>query len=156
MAAPSELTEAKLRPGPGMSPAEVERNQRTRLYRAMLQLVAEQGYDRVTVRTLVSTAKVSSRTFYQHFQGVHDCFEKAREIVARLAQTPDEHVLPRTWIEAMLTSPGLREVPGSSLAELHPSPSTGTPREEGAPAPTGDDPLYPVGPSEHVALATSA
>jgi len=155
VAAPSELTQLKLRPGPGIPASEVERHQRARLHRAMFQLVAERGYDRVTVRALVSTAKVSSRSFYQHFQGVHDCFEQTQAIATRLAQAPDEHALPKTWIEAMLTSLDPRYVPRSSLAELHPSPSKGTPRErEGAPAPAGDDPLHPAG--DQMALATSA
>jgi len=152
--APGELTEAKLRPGPGMSPVEVERHQRVRLHRAMFQLVAERGYDRVTVRALVSIAKVSSRTFYKHFHGVHDCFEQTRAIADRLSRMPDDHVLPKAWIGAMLTSPDPGDVPRSSLAELHPSP--GTSREEGASAPAGDDPLFPAEPSENVALATSA
>lgn len=64
----------KLRPGPGRAPGEVLANQRARLRRAMVRLVAEHGYGGVTVRELSRVAGVSTRAFYECFRGVEDCF----------------------------------------------------------------------------------
>jgi AcrR family transcriptional regulator len=49
----------------------------------MIELAAELGYHGVAVRDLVSTAKVSSRSFYTHFTGKEDCFLRAHDVVAR-------------------------------------------------------------------------
>lgn len=75
----------KLKPGPGRSPAEVFANQRARLRRAMVELVAEHGFNGVTVRGLSSTAGVSTRTFYAHFPNAEECFSSTYESVMRTA-----------------------------------------------------------------------
>ena len=64
----------KLKPGPGHSADEVIANQRTRLRGAMVELVAESGYRAATVRELSRLAGVSTRTFYDRFKNVEDCF----------------------------------------------------------------------------------
>jgi AcrR family transcriptional regulator len=74
---------AKLTPGPGKSADEVGAHQRARFGRAMIELAAELGYDKVTVRDLAAIAKVSSRAFYQHFGGKEDCLVHAHELVIR-------------------------------------------------------------------------
>jgi AcrR family transcriptional regulator len=63
----------KLKPGPGLSPHVVVADQRRRLRAAMIDLVAERGYERVTVRALAKHAGVSTRTFYRHFANGDDC-----------------------------------------------------------------------------------
>lgn len=64
----------KLRPGPGRSADLVVAHQRARLRGAMIEMVAERGYDRVTVRGLARLAGVSTKTFYDCFENVGDCF----------------------------------------------------------------------------------
>jgi len=81
---------AKLRPGPGLPPSEVAANQRTRFHAAMIQLVAERGYGKVTVQDLSGVAKVSTRAFYENFRGKEDCFIRTHDLVVRRAA---KHVL---------------------------------------------------------------
>ena len=47
---------------------------RDRLVEAMIGLVADRGYAAVTVADVVAAARVSKRTFYQHFADREDCF----------------------------------------------------------------------------------
>ena len=81
----TEALYAKLSPGPGRPAAEVAAHQCARVHGAMVELVAERGYDAVTVRELARLAGVSSRAFYQHFEGKQDCFLRTHELVARRA-----------------------------------------------------------------------
>lgn len=64
----------KLKPGPGCSVADVAAHQRARLRAAMVELVAERGYDEVTVAMLNHRARVSTRDFYKRFAGKEECF----------------------------------------------------------------------------------
>lgn len=63
----------RLKPGP-KGGVDVGKHQRTRLQRAMTELVAEGGYRSVTVRKLTKLAGVSTETFYSQFDGTDDCF----------------------------------------------------------------------------------
>jgi AcrR family transcriptional regulator len=145
VADPSATPVKKLAPGPGRPASKVAASQRARLQRAMFELVAEKGYEQVTVRELVSTAKVSSRAFYKHFRGVHDCFEATVAVAGRLIQETGQHAVPQPWIEVLANyALDPRSVPTSSLAEFESSLSSGASRKaEGASAPTGDRPLCP-------------
>jgi AcrR family transcriptional regulator len=49
-------------------------SQLSRLQRAMIELSAERGYEKVTVRSLTRLAGVSTRSFYKHFANVGECF----------------------------------------------------------------------------------
>lgn len=69
-----ELRARKLRPGPGSSREDVDRNQRERLYGAMVIAVAEQGYERARVADLLRISGISRNTFYRHFESKKDCF----------------------------------------------------------------------------------
>lgn len=73
----------KLRPGPGRSESDVAAHQCARIHSAMVELVAKQGYDGVTLRELVRRAKVSTRAFYKHFKDKKDCFLRAYELVVQ-------------------------------------------------------------------------
>lgn len=76
----------KLPPGPGRLRAEVERNQRARIHGAMIDLVAERGYDAVTARVLAGRAGVSTRTFYERFKGgKEECFLSTYDVLIRNA-----------------------------------------------------------------------
>lgn len=71
----------KLKPGPGLSAENVSAHQRRRLQEAMVELVAEHGYNAVAVTTLANRARVSKRDFYKHFAGKDECFLAAYEAV---------------------------------------------------------------------------
>lgn len=47
---------------------------RARIFEAMAQAVSERGYAAVTVSDVVTGARVSRRTFYEHFQDKEQCF----------------------------------------------------------------------------------
>ena len=80
----------RLRPGPGLSPEQVIANQRVRLCGAMIELVTERGYGRVTVRELSRLAGVSTRSFYACFANVEECFAATYARVMRdLFDPPD-------------------------------------------------------------------
>ncbi len=77
----------KLSPGPGRSAAEVAEHQRWRLYTAMIKVVGEDGYQAVTVRKVARLAGVSTRAFYEHFEGKEECFLRTFELIVRRAAT---------------------------------------------------------------------
>jgi AcrR family transcriptional regulator len=73
------LRERRLTPGPGASRADVARNQRERLFGAMVACVAERGYAATTVGDVVALAGVSRATFYAHFDDKGHCFRATAE-----------------------------------------------------------------------------
>lgn len=75
----AELRERKLRPGRGTPRAEAERNQRERLFAAMVATVAEKGYEATTVADLVELSGVSRSAFYRHYDDKQACFLAAVE-----------------------------------------------------------------------------
>lgn len=100
----------QLKPGPGMDPADVESSQAARIFQAMTEVVAGQGYDAVKVREVVKLAGVSTKTFYQHFESKEDCFLRTHDAIVRnvraglLASQADEddwHERPRLIYAAM-------------------------------------------------------
>jgi AcrR family transcriptional regulator len=50
---------------------------RARMFEAMARAVSERGYAAVTVSDVVTGARVSRRTFYEHFQDKERCFLEA-------------------------------------------------------------------------------
>jgi AcrR family transcriptional regulator len=77
----------RLKPGPGHSSEDVAADQRDRIHRAMVELVAERGYEAIKVSDLVGRARVSTRTFYERCQGKQECLlETYDEIMARAAR----------------------------------------------------------------------
>jgi AcrR family transcriptional regulator len=73
-------------------PAEfVERNQRQRLIASLVRTVAEHGYNDTTITRIIEGASVTSRTFYDHFESVEQCylaaFDSTSDLLAeRLAE----------------------------------------------------------------------
>jgi len=77
----ASLRERQLRPGRGMPRDEAERNQRERLFAAMVATVAEKGYEAATVADLVKLSGVSRSAFYRHFDDKQSCFLAAVEAI---------------------------------------------------------------------------
>jgi AcrR family transcriptional regulator len=72
---PSDTLRArKLRPGPGTPREDVERNQRERLYGAMVAVVDEVGYDGMRTSLVTERAGVSRSTLYEYFDDRRECF----------------------------------------------------------------------------------
>lgn len=74
-----QLRERKLRPGRGTPREEAERNQRERLFAAMVATVAQKGYEATTVADIVALSGVSRSAFYRHFDDKQACFLAAVE-----------------------------------------------------------------------------
>lgn len=58
-------------------------HQRGRLQKAMVELVAEHGYNAVAVATLSNHAGVSKRDFYKHFDSKEECFLATYDFIVR-------------------------------------------------------------------------
>jgi AcrR family transcriptional regulator len=56
-------------------------NQRERMLLAVAEAVAEQGYATTTVADIISRARLSRRTFYEHFADKEECFLAAYDTV---------------------------------------------------------------------------
>jgi AcrR family transcriptional regulator len=74
----------KLPHGPhGMERGAVARNQRVRVYGAMIESVARKGYAKTSVADVIALAGVSRRAFYEHFSNKETCFVATHNIAAR-------------------------------------------------------------------------
>ncbi len=60
----------------------IVQNQRERIVTALVDTVAERGYNATTVAHITKAASVSRRTFYEHFADKETCFLAAYEMVA--------------------------------------------------------------------------
>jgi AcrR family transcriptional regulator len=65
-----------------IAPEEVVRNQRARMHGAMIEAVAEHGYERTSVRQVVGLAGVSRRSFYEQFANKQECFLATFDVLA--------------------------------------------------------------------------
>jgi AcrR family transcriptional regulator len=107
----SELRARKLHPGPGAERAAVARNQRERLFGAMIAVAAQKGYEATTVADLVRVSGVSRSDFYEHFENREDCALGALETIlefikAALAASYDgEGAAIRGLIEMIVEQP---------------------------------------------------
>jgi AcrR family transcriptional regulator len=63
-----------------LAPDEVLRDQRERLLAAVPGVVAEHGYETMSVADIVKAAAVSRNAFYKNFGGKQECFATAHEI----------------------------------------------------------------------------
>jgi AcrR family transcriptional regulator len=69
-----------------MEREEVARDQRARLYGAMIEAVAKFGYTTTTVADVIGLAGVSRRAFYEQFSNKEDCFLATYDIVVARAR----------------------------------------------------------------------
>src|SRR4051794_37500083 len=77
----------RLPPGPSaLTRGEVERNQRTRIFGAMIEAVARHGYGATRVADVIALAGVSRRAFYELFADKEDCFLATHDIVVAQAR----------------------------------------------------------------------
>ena len=67
------LRERRLRPGQRLPADEVARNQRERLFAALVAIVAEKGYEATRVEDLLDLSGVSRSAFYEHFSDKQAC-----------------------------------------------------------------------------------
>ena len=63
-----------------LAPEEVVRDQRERLIAAVPAVVAEHGYEAMSVADIVKGAAVSRNAFYKNFADKQDCFATAHEV----------------------------------------------------------------------------
>jgi TetR/AcrR family transcriptional regulator len=68
-----------------LKPLEVAKNQRRRMYGAMIEAVAASGYGRTSVKQVVMLAGVSRRAFYEQFANKEECFLATLDLVASQA-----------------------------------------------------------------------
>jgi AcrR family transcriptional regulator len=59
----------------------VAENQRERLLNGIVDAVAEHGYNATTIGSITEAAKISRRTFYEHFKDKEGCFLAAYEMI---------------------------------------------------------------------------
>jgi AcrR family transcriptional regulator len=69
-----------------MARDEVARNQRSRMYGAMIETVSEHGYANTTVAQVIGLAGVSRRAFYEQFPNKEACFLGTYDIVVARAR----------------------------------------------------------------------
>lgn len=65
----------------------VAQNQRERIVTALVDCIAERGYNATTVAHITKAASVSRRTFYEHFADKEACFLAAYEMVTEHLRT---------------------------------------------------------------------
>lgn len=77
-----------------LAPDEVLRDQRERLLDAVPGVVAEHGYEAMSVADIVKAAAVSRNAFYKNFADKHECFaiahDQGHERLFELLQAPCE------------------------------------------------------------------
>jgi hypothetical protein len=91
----------------GLPQEFVERNQRERLIAAFTELVGEVGYNDATITATTAGAAVSSRTFYDHFATLEECYLGARP----LRPAPARGVRVRVGVAAADSGGGGRGAP---------------------------------------------
>ncbi len=106
----------RLKPGPGKSPDLVRASQRDRLHRAMIELAADEGHERVTVRALTRKAGISTRAFYSHFSNREECLAASVDRVGHELLKGAERSKPAAGREKRLRA-GLKSLFGSLAAE---------------------------------------
>jgi AcrR family transcriptional regulator len=102
----------------GLTRDQVVRSQRGRIFRAMAQTMAEQGYAGTSIAQVLRAAGVSRETFYEQFSSKEDCFMGAFEaavqvVLAGMSRAPAtgrpglerfEHGL-RAYLDALAAEP---------------------------------------------------
>lgn len=74
-------------------------NQRERMLLAVAEAVAEQGYATTTVADIIARARLSRRTFYEHFADKEECFLAAYDTVVEQLLSAVSHAYEQgeTW-----------------------------------------------------------
>jgi AcrR family transcriptional regulator len=108
------------KPGPRGGGVYVSEQQRTRLLNATFEVVAEDGYRRMTVRRVCGQAGVSNKTFYDLFADREECFLAAfDQAVAELtAAARPAYEAEREWASQIRAGLGALLACLDSEAEL--------------------------------------
>jgi AcrR family transcriptional regulator len=74
-------------------------NQRERMLLAVAEAVSEQGYPATTVADIIARARLSRRTFYEHFSDKEECFLAAYDTVVEQLLEGVKHAVDAadTW-----------------------------------------------------------
>ena len=90
----------------GMPREEVRRNQRSRLYGAMIEAVSRNGYETTTVAHVIALAGVSRRAFYELFANKEGCFLGTYDVMVAQARRRLLHgwLSERGWANRMHSS----------------------------------------------------
>ena len=117
----------------GMEREQIVRNQRARMFGAMIQAVSEYGYCKTGVKHVIGLAGVSRRAFYEQFPNKEACFlatfdgivaqavVETRQAYAELEQDPQTGLL--TVLELLLKM--VREDPARARLVARDSPIAG-------------------------------
>jgi AcrR family transcriptional regulator len=73
----AELRGRRLHPGGGTPRQDVVRNQRERLFGAIVAIVSAKGYEATTVADVIDLSGVSRSAFYSHFSNKAECLAAA-------------------------------------------------------------------------------
>jgi AcrR family transcriptional regulator len=95
----------------GLPRTFVAENQRERLLNGVVEAVAEHGYNATTIGAIAEAAKISRRTFYEHFKDKENCFLAAYEMI-------DAHVRASMQAAADPAEPWPEQVRASLAALL--------------------------------------
>jgi len=82
----AELRERQLAPGSGIPREDVERNQRERLFAALVATMAEKGYEATRVADVIALAGVSRKAFYRQFADKEECYSQAAAAIVERTQ----------------------------------------------------------------------
>ncbi|HXB14861.1 MAG TPA: TetR/AcrR family transcriptional regulator [Solirubrobacteraceae bacterium] len=90
----------------GMAREEVQRNQRSRLYGAMIEAVSRNGFLDTTVADVIALAGVSRRAFYELFANKEECFLRTYDVMVAQARRRLLHgwLSERGWANRMHSS----------------------------------------------------
>jgi AcrR family transcriptional regulator len=114
-----------------LPPHVVRASQRERLLAAMLDLVAEHGYEATTVPEVVAAARVSRNAFYELFSDKLDCFlALCDEAATEMLDTALAQATRSDWVDALRSGTALylrwwREHPAFSRAYFLELPAAG-------------------------------
>lgn len=98
----------RLSGGPhGLSRAEVVASQRSRIFQALVEAVADHGYAETNVRELLVRAGISRKTFYELFSTKDECllaiYDETAQCLRNVVQSAYERgVTPRERIDAIV------------------------------------------------------
>lgn len=97
----TELRERMMRPGRGTPRDEAERNQRERLFAAMVATVAEKGYEATTVADILEEAGVGRESFYELFADKRECMLAAHAILIDdlESKVKSAYIGPDPWLD---------------------------------------------------------
>jgi AcrR family transcriptional regulator len=114
-----------------LPPHVVRASQRERLLQAMLDSVAERGYEATTVPQVVAAARVSRNAFYELFTDKLDCFlALCDQAATEMLDTLIAQARRSDWVDALRSGTALylrwwREHPAFSRAYFLELPSAG-------------------------------